>query len=57
MPPRKQESEEAPKESQPIMGIPKNSVGNVVQNFIDSGISELSVEEQDDGRFKVTPIA
>ncbi|MEK6589347.1 MAG: hypothetical protein AABZ11_01575 [Nitrospinota bacterium] len=40
----------------PIKNVPKDDVGQVVQDFIDDGVKRLKVEEQSDGNFTVTPL-
>ena len=41
----------------PISDIPSDHVGEVVQDFIDNDdVKELSVTQQPNGKFTVTPI-
>jgi hypothetical protein len=40
----------------PITDIPSDQVGGVVQDFIDlDGVKELTVTQQTNGKFTVTP--
>ena len=42
---------------QPIADVPKEKVGEVVQDFIDlDGVQELRVEQTANGRFLITPV-
>jgi hypothetical protein len=42
---------------QPITDIPSDKVGEVVQDFIDlDGIKDLTVTQQSNGKFTVTPV-
>jgi hypothetical protein len=41
----------------PITGIPAGKVGQIVQEFIDNdGVKDLTVDQQSDGTYTVTPI-
>jgi hypothetical protein len=39
----------------PITGVSASDVGEVVQEFIDTGVTQLEVEKQSDGNFTVFP--
>lgn len=40
--------------SQSITGIPAEEVGNVVQDFVDDGATEIAVQRDENGTFTVS---
>jgi hypothetical protein len=41
----------------PITGIPASKVGQIVQEFIDNdGVKDLTVDQQSEGTYTVTPV-
>ena len=41
----------------PINDVPKNKVGEVIQDFLDfDGVKEAIVKQQTNGNFTVTPV-